>query len=68
MMKRGVEIKGFDAVFTGNIPAGSGMSSSAALENVFSVALNDIFADNKIDRFELAKIGQATEHTYWSEH
>lgn len=64
MMKRGVEIKGFDAAFTGNIPAGSGMSSSAALENVFSVALNDIFADNKIDRFELAKIGQATEHNY----
>lgn len=64
MMKRGVEIKGFDAAFTGNIPSGSGMSSSAALENVFSIALNDIFADNKIDRFELAKIGQATEHNY----
>lgn len=64
MMKRGIEVKGFDAAFTGNIPAGSGMSSSAALENVFSIALNDIFADNKIDRFELAKIGQATEHNY----
>ena len=49
MMKRGIEVKGFDAAFTGNIPAGSGMSSSAALENVFSIALNDIFANNSID-------------------
>lgn len=64
MMKRGIEVKGFDAAFTGNIPAGSGMSSSAALENVFSIALNDIFANNSIDKFELAKIGQATEHNY----
>lgn len=64
MMKRGIEVKGFDAAFTGNIPAGSGMSSSAALENVFSIALNYIFANNSIDKFELAKIGQATEHNY----
>lgn len=64
MMKRGVAIQGFDAAFTGNIPSGSGMSSSAALSNAFSIALNDIFAGNSIDRFELAKIGQATEHNY----
>ena len=64
MMKRGIKVKGFDAAFTGNIPAGSGISSSAPLENVFSIALNDIFANNSIDKFELAKIGQATEHNY----
>ena len=27
-------------------------------------ALNDLFGDNKIDKFELAKVGQSTEHNY----
>jgi galactokinase len=40
------------------------MSSSAALECVFSFALNTIFADGRVDKFELAKIGQAAEHNY----
>ena len=26
--------------------------------------MNDLFNDNKIDKFELAKIGQSTEHNY----
>ena len=33
-------------------------------ENCFAFALNDLFADNKIDKFTLAKVGQATEHNY----
>ena len=40
------------------------MSSSAALESTYAYALNDLFGDNKIDKFELAKVGQATEHNY----
>src|SRR5574344_923699 len=40
------------------------MSSSAALESAFAVAINKLFASNLLDRFELAKIGQATEHNY----
>lgn len=40
------------------------MSSSAALESTFAFALNDLFGDNKIEKFELAKVGQATEHKY----
>ena len=39
------------------------MSSSAALESTYAFALNDLFSLN-IDKFELAKIGQATEHNY----
>lgn len=39
------------------------MSSSAALESTFAFALNDLFG-NGLDRFELARIGQATEHNY----
>lgn len=64
IIKRGGVVKGFDAVFAGNVPLGAGLSSSAALESCFAYALNDLFNDNKIDKFELAKIGQSTEHNY----
>ena len=63
MKKRGFEPKGFDTVFVGDVPLGAGMSSSAALESTLANALNDIFNLN-IDRFELARIGQSTEHNY----
>lgn len=62
--KRGFTVKGFDTVFAGNVPLGAGLSSSAALESCFAFALNDLFNDNKIDKFELALIGQSTEHNY----
>ncbi len=64
VIKRGGTVKGFDAVFAGNVPLGAGLSSSAALESCFAYAMNDMFNDNKIDKFELAKIGQSTEHNY----
>ncbi len=64
IIKRGGNVKGFDAVFAGNVPLGAGLSSSAALESCFAFALNDLFNGNSIDKFELAKIGQSTEHNY----
>ena len=64
IIKRGGTVKGFDAVFAGNVPLGAGLSSSAALESCFAFALNDMFNDNKIEKFELARIGQSTEHNY----
>ena len=62
-IKRGGQIQGFDTVFAGDVPLGAGMSSSAALESTYAFALNDLFSLN-IDKFELAKIGQSTEHNY----
>lgn len=64
MAKLGVEVRGFDCAFSGDVPLGAGMSSSAALESTFAYALNDMFADNRIDKFSLAKVGQMTEHHY----
>lgn len=64
VIKRGGTVKGFNAVFAGNVPLGAGLSSSAALESCFAFALNDMFNDNKIEKFELARIGQSTEHNY----
>ncbi|MBD5323419.1 MAG: galactokinase [Bacteroides sp.] len=64
IIKRGGKVEGFDAVFAGNVPLGAGLSSSAALESCFANALNDLFNNNSIDKFELARIGQSTEHNY----
>ena len=64
ILKRGGTVKGFDAVFAGNVPLGAGLRSSAALESCFAFAINDMFNENNIDKFELAKIGQSTEHNY----
>ena len=63
IIKRGGKISGFNTVFSGDVPLGAGMSSSAALESTFAFALNSLF-DLGIDKFELARIGQATEHNY----
>ncbi len=64
MMKLGVPVEGFNTAFAGDVPLGAGMSSSAALESTFAYAINDLFGENKIDKFTLAKVGQATEHNY----
>lgn len=64
MMKLGVPVDGFNTAFAGDVPLGAGMSSSAALESTYAFALNDMFGENKIDKFTLAKVGQATEHNY----
>ena len=63
-LKRGGKVEGFDTVFAGNVPLGAGLSSSAALESTFAFAVNDLFNGGTIDKFELAKIGQSTEHNY----
>ena len=64
MIKRGVDVKGFNTAFAGDVPLGAGMSSSAALESTYAFALNKLFGEDKIDKFELAKVGQSTEHNY----
>jgi galactokinase len=64
VQKRGGKVEGFDATFAGNVPLGAGLSSSAALESCFAYALNDLYNNNSIDKFELARIGQSTEHNY----
>ena len=64
MQERGVDVKGFDTAFSGDVPLGSGISSSAALESCYAFAINDLYGDNKVEKVELAKAGQATEHKY----
>ncbi|GHV63726.1 galactokinase [Bacteroidia bacterium] len=63
MQKRGAVIGGFDTVFSGDVPLGAGLSSSAALESTFAFGLNEIFKCG-IDKKELVLVGQKTEHNY----
>lgn len=62
-IKRGGKVAGFNTVFAGDVPLGAGLSSSAALESTYAFAINEMNG-NELDRFELAKIGQSTEHNY----
>ncbi|WP_297249564.1 galactokinase [uncultured Prevotella sp.] len=64
MKKLGVDVKGFNTAFAGDVPLGAGLSSSAALESCFAFALNDLFGDNKVSKWDMVLAGQATEHNY----
>lgn len=54
---------GFDLVIYGNIPNGAGLSSSASLELLIGVLLEDLY-DLAIDRLEMIKIGQKVENKF----
>ncbi len=60
----GVNVKGYDALITGDLPDGAGLSSSAALVCAFLFALDSLFGTGNTDRFTLARMGQAVEHKY----
>ncbi len=55
--------KGFDMLLFGNIPNGSGLSSSASVEVVTGVMLNDMFSCG-IDNKEISLLGQYSENNY----
>ncbi|MEN7546460.1 galactokinase [Rapidithrix thailandica] len=61
--KAGYELGGFDCLFGGEIPIGSGMSSSAALECALAIGLCRLF-NLEIDKLKLAKMTQQAEHEY----
>ena len=58
---KGFEFDGFNCVFSSNIPVGSGLSSSAALECGFLFGINELF-DLKIKPVDIALMGQSAEH------
>ncbi|MEO7210862.1 MAG: galactokinase [Chitinophagaceae bacterium] len=62
-IKKGFSLKGFNAVFGGDLPVGSGLSSSAALECGLAVALNDFNTFN-IPKKEIALMCQHAEQTF----
>lgn len=61
LKERGVEVKGVNCVFGGDIPIGAGLSSSAALCCGFIYGVSNLM-DLNIPRTEIALIAQAAEH------
>ncbi|HZK61823.1 MAG TPA: galactokinase family protein, partial [Anaerovoracaceae bacterium] len=62
-IEMGLTIKGFKAAFSSNIPIGSGLSSSAAVEVGFAALLREL-CGWKIDNIELAKLCQLAENKF----
>lgn len=57
------ELQGFDCVMQSNVPVGSGVSSSAALECGLAFGLNELF-NLGLTQWDLIRIGQRAEHNY----
>ncbi|AEB75030.1 galactokinase [Clostridium botulinum C/D] len=64
MMEKGYTVEGMDIMISGNIPNGAGLSSSASLELLIAVIINNLFNNKSIDRVELVKIGQECENKF----
>lgn len=63
--KRGYRItNGLDILLYGNIPNGSGLSSSASLEVLTGLMLKDIFGFEDLSMIDLALIGQYSENEF----
>lgn len=63
IQKTRTQLNGFNLVFSGDIPIGAGLSSSAALENSVVFALNELFSLG-FTKKEMIFISQKAEHNY----
>lgn len=64
-LKDGYKLGGFDAYATSDVLKGSGMSSSAAFEDMIGNILNYLYNDGGIDNFEVAKMAQYAENEFF---
>ncbi len=63
--KDGYKVGGFDAYTTSNVLKGSGISSSAAFEDMIGNILSHIYNDGKVDNVEIAKLSQYAENKFF---
>ncbi len=64
-VKDGYAIGGFDAYTTSNVLKGSGLSSSAAFEDMVGNILNHMYNDGRVDNVEIAKLAQYSENVFF---
>ncbi|MFC4097181.1 galactokinase [Euzebyella saccharophila] len=63
IQKRTDQLQGFDCILESNLPTGSGLSSSAALECGLAFGLNELF-NLGLTKLEMVQLSQTAEHTY----
>ena len=64
-MKYGHKVGGYDAYTTSNVFKGSGLSSSAAFEDMVGFILNGFYNDGAVENAEIAKIAQYSENVFF---
>jgi galactokinase len=65
MKELGFSIGGFNAVIDGEVPKGSGLSSSASFEVLIGTILSHLFNEGKLDPITNAIIGQYAENNFF---
>ena len=63
--KEGYAVGGFDAYTTSNVLKGSGLSSSAAFEDMIGNILNHFYNGGAVDNVEIAKLSQYAENVFF---
>ena len=63
MKKKGIKPKGAELLYSGDIPNGAGLSSSASIEVVTAYALNELWEAN-IPKMEMVKLSQKAENEF----
>jgi galactokinase len=61
----GCRVGGFRASLTSRVPIGSGLSSSAAFEQLLAVILNEFYNDGRVSPVQMAQIGYFAEVNYF---
>jgi galactokinase len=61
--KRHINISGLEMLYFGDVPNGAGLSSSASIEMVTAVAINDIFGAG-IETIDLVRLSQRAENEF----
>jgi galactokinase len=61
--KKGIEVAGLELLYSGNIPNGAGLSSSASIEVVSGVAFNHLFAAG-FSMLDIVKMSQKAENEF----
>ena len=64
-LNNGYKVGGYDAYTTSNVFKGSGLSSSAAFEDMVGNILNHFYNDGKVENPEIAKIAQYAENVFF---
>ena len=63
--KKGYSVGGFDAYTTSNVLKGSGLSSSAAFEDMIGNILSHLYNDGSVSCVEIAKLAQYSENAFF---